>query len=262
SLEQTPETAKFDSRIFAREAQLTRSPRSSTARKASSIAKKKILQTCGQALGSRAMLEFKFHGNNGETKTKPRKSTKASGRSSIPDTYCRVFASLEGSQLLLIVEYKAPHKLKRRMVKAALASMADMNLDGDVIRAHRQEQNIIAAACRHHPGVCGNGVQRDPIWVPNVDTGEVMIFLHINDNDPSIVEYHLCDPSSDVVGDDDKMDFSAVPQLFAFTVQAMKARETTEEWKTAAASRDAPQMDFQACESNSERRCQSVVLHA
>ncbi|KAG6214128.1 hypothetical protein E4U50_000621 [Claviceps purpurea] len=30
------------------------------------------------------------------------------------------------------------------------------------------------------------------------------------------------------------MDFSAVPQLFAFTVQAMKARETTEEWKTAA----------------------------
>ncbi|CCE28267.1 uncharacterized protein CPUR_01741 [Claviceps purpurea 20.1] len=31
------------------------------------------------------------------------------------------------------------------------------------------------------------------------------------------------------------MDFSAVSQLFAFTVQAMKARETTEEWKTAAA---------------------------
>ncbi|KAG6162720.1 hypothetical protein E4U11_002482 [Claviceps purpurea] len=91
------------------------------------------------------IVEFKFHDNNGETKTKPRKSTKASGRSSIPDTYCRVFASLEGSQLLLIVEYKAPHKLKRRMVKAALASMADMNLDGDVTRTHRQEQIIIAA---------------------------------------------------------------------------------------------------------------------
>ncbi|KAG6252494.1 hypothetical protein E4U23_008697 [Claviceps purpurea] len=116
--------------------------------------------------------EFNFHDNNGEIETKPTKSTKASGKSSIPDTYCRVFASLEGSQLPLIVEYKAPHKLKNQAQSAewekraaALASMANVDKDGDVTRTHRQEQNIIAAACRHHPGVCGNGAQRHPIWL-------------------------------------------------------------------------------------------------
>ncbi|KAG6156821.1 hypothetical protein E4U11_005503 [Claviceps purpurea] len=74
---------------------------------------------------------------------------------------------------------------------------------------------------------------REGIRYGYVDTGEVMIFLHINDNDPSIVEYHLCDPSSDVDGDDDKMDFSAVSQLFAFTVQAMKARAASSTWSRA-----------------------------
>ncbi|KAG6106894.1 hypothetical protein E4U13_007178 [Claviceps humidiphila] len=85
---------------------------------------------------------FNFHDNDGQKETKPTKSTKAAGKSSIPDTYRRVFASLEGSQLLLIVEYEAPHKLKRRTVKAARASMADMNLDEDVTKTHSQEQII------------------------------------------------------------------------------------------------------------------------
>ncbi|KAG6260581.1 hypothetical protein E4U47_000373, partial [Claviceps purpurea] len=47
------------------------------------------------------------------------------------------------------------------------------------------------------------------------------------------IEYHVSCPSSDVNGDDDNMHFSAVPQLFAFTVQAIQAPKPTPDWRSS-----------------------------
>ncbi|KAG6144911.1 hypothetical protein E4U12_002303 [Claviceps purpurea] len=44
--------------------------------------------------------------------------------------------------------------------------------------------------------------------------------------------YH-CFNFSDVNGDDDNMHFSAVPQLFAFTVQAIQAPKPTPDWRSS-----------------------------
>jgi hypothetical protein len=54
-----------------------------------------------------------------------------------------------------------------------------------------------------------------------IRTGEAFAFLHTPE-DRTIVQYHLCVPSQDVqAGDENRLHWTAVGQMLAFTLQAM-----------------------------------------
>ncbi|KAG6129061.1 hypothetical protein E4U12_004924 [Claviceps purpurea] len=67
-----------------------------------------------------------------------------------------------------------------------------------------------------------------------VDTGECMIFIRIDEHQPSIVEYHMSCPDFNPNDDHGRPFFSAVSQVFAFTVQALAAENPSPEWWTAS----------------------------
>lgn len=64
-------------------------------------------------------------------------------------------------------------------------------------------------------------------------TGEAFIFLHIPD-DPTRVYYHLCVPNKDVLPDEEcRLHRTAVGQVLAFTLNALAAEPSPQEWHDA-----------------------------
>ncbi|KAL2256946.1 hypothetical protein VTK26DRAFT_865 [Humicola hyalothermophila] len=79
----------------------------------------------------------------------------------------------------------------------------------------------------------GKGIQYGYIC-----TGQVFVFLHIPD-DPAIVYYYVCVPNQDVLDDDEnRLHRTAVAQVFAFILQALRASPPPMSWHDAATSLD------------------------
>ncbi|EXM12964.1 hypothetical protein FOTG_18563 [Fusarium oxysporum f. sp. vasinfectum 25433] len=67
-----------------------------------------------------------------------------------------------------------------------------------------------------------------------VCTGETYIFLHIP-RDPSCVYYSVCIPSLDVEDDDEnRLHRTAVAQVYAFVLQAIRSPLPSQAWHNAA----------------------------
>ncbi|KAJ5238281.1 hypothetical protein N7468_002900 [Penicillium chermesinum] len=66
-------------------------------------------------------------------------------------------------------------------------------------------------------------------------TGEGFVFLHIPEDDPTIVQYFLCIPNQDVQpGDELRLHRTAIGQVLAFTLQALAAGVPPQEWHDVA----------------------------
>ncbi|OAQ58949.1 serine threonine protein kinase [Pochonia chlamydosporia 170] len=163
----------------------------------------------------------------------PKARRRARGKGNRADQFC-IYRSSEGQNVPAIaIEYKAPHKLSLDEIITGLE--AGIQPERDVI--NKDSQGFALTARRLAAAVVtqlfsymiGKGIQFGYIC-----TGQALVFLHIPD-DPSIVYFSVCVPNQDVMDDDEtRLHRTAVAQVFAFILQALRARPPPETWHDEA----------------------------
>lgn len=161
-----------------------------------------------------------------------RRCRKARGKGNRVDEFCICRTSDEQSIPAVAIDYKPPHKLRLDELTTGLVS--EIQPDRDVI--NQEGHGFEFAARRLATAVVtqlfsymiGKGIR-----FGYVDTGEAYVFLYISD-DPSCVYYYLCAPSLDVQDDDEtRLHRTAVAQVFAFVLQAIRSPVPPQTWHTA-----------------------------
>ncbi|KAA8648117.1 uncharacterized protein ATNIH1004_004000 [Aspergillus tanneri] len=160
------------------------------------------------------------------------------------DQFCVYNKGPEGKVPAFIIEYKAPHKVSLAHVKSGLQ---DMDLD-EVLRLQREEspedicRRVVAAVITQTFSYMIHG----GLEYGYVCTGEVFIFLRVLHNDPSTVYYYLSVPEEDVgqttgwTGDlngDNRLHLTALGQVLAFTLRALRVPTRDIAWTTSAVRR-------------------------
>ncbi|KAL5884475.1 hypothetical protein ACKVWC_003441 [Pyricularia oryzae] len=163
---------------------------------------------------------------------KPRRTAKAKGKGNRADQFC-IYRTSDGANIpTMAIEYKAPHKLSQDEVVTGLAS--EIRPKRDVIGQHCEgfvlASKALAAAVvtQLFSYMIGKGIQYGYVC-----TGQTFVFLHIPD-DPATVLYHVCVPNLDVLDDDDnRLHRTAVAQVFAFVLQALRTPPPQLSWHDA-----------------------------
>ncbi|KAF6821137.1 hypothetical protein CPLU01_12564 [Colletotrichum plurivorum] len=172
---------------------------------------------------------------------KPRR--RARGKGNRADQFC-IYRTSDGRKIpALAIEYKAPHKLGRNEVVTGLES--EIQPERDVINkngegfAFASKALTAAVVTQLFSYMIGKGIQYGYVC-----TGETFVFLHIPD-DPTTVYYHVCVPNLDVLDDDEnRLHRTAVAQVFAFTIQALRAEPPPPSWHDAAAALDTWAVEY------------------
>ncbi|KAK2813999.1 hypothetical protein FQN50_000403 [Emmonsiellopsis sp. PD_5] len=144
----------------------------------------------------------------------------------------------------LIGELKPPHKLPLAVIQDGLE---EMELDEVVERGHDETEKI-----QHRRLVAAVITQAFSYMIKAgveygyVSTGEAFIFLHFKADEPGTVFYYLSVPEKDVgketgfTGEPDshgnKLHMTAVGQVLAFALQAIRTTPHDEKWKDWAAN--------------------------
>jgi hypothetical protein len=163
----------------------------------------------------------------------PKTHHKARGKGNRADQFC-IYRTMDSQNYpVLAIEYKAPHKLSVEQVGTGLES--EIQPDRDIINRDGQgfafpAKSIAAAVVTQlFSYMIGKGIQYGYVC-----TGQAFAFLHIS-ADPSIVQFSVCVPNLDVVGDDEsRLHRTAVAQVFAFILQALQAHPPPESWHDEA----------------------------
>ena len=139
-----------------------------------------------------------------------------------------------------IIEYKAPHKLNLACIHGGLQ---DMDLE-EAVRSHKNEslqqksRRLVAAAITQ----AFSYMVQAGLEYGYLSTGEALIFLRVPEN-PATVYYFLSIPKDDVgsntglasnVNGENRLHLTAVGQVLAFTLQALKSRPRNQAWQLAA----------------------------
>ncbi|KAK1637271.1 hypothetical protein BDP81DRAFT_427086 [Colletotrichum phormii] len=172
---------------------------------------------------------------------KPRR--RARGKGNRADQFC-IYRTSNGRNIPAVaIEYKAPHKLGRDEVVTGLAS--EIQPERDVINkdgsgfAFASMALTSAVVTQLFSYMIGKGIRYGYVC-----TGEVLVFLYIPD-DPSIVYCHVCVPNLDVLDDDEnRLHRTAVAQVFAFVIQALRAEPPPPSWHDAAAALDTWAVEY------------------
>lgn len=169
---------------------------------------------------------------------------KARGKGNRADQFC-VYRSSDGSNIPSVaIEYKAPHKLRRDEIVTGLESEIRperdiINKDGEgfVFASKKLATAVITQLFSY---MVGKGIQYGYLC-----NGEVFVFVHIPD-DPSIVYYSVCVPNLDVLdGDDARIHRTAVGQVFAFVLQALRSDLPPMSWHDRAADLDLWAVEYE-----------------
>ena len=181
-------------------------------------------------------------GSSSDPRTAPASSVRVRA-----DQFCVYNTSVDNTQIRIpafISEYKAPHKLQLGYINEGLD---DMDLQ-DVIRYCENEtdrdryRRLIAAVITQ----AFSYMVRSGLEYGYVCTGEAFIFLRVPD-DPTTVYYFLSVPKGDVGGTarwepesrghDNKLHVTAVGQMLAFTLLALKTPPREQTWQANAAAK-------------------------
>lgn len=132
--------------------------------------------------------------------------------------------------LLFIIEYKAPHKLTKEMLRAGLRAM---NVPKEVIYRptiptdphekfnYNAEKVVAAAATQTYSYMLQSGAEYSCIM-----TGEAIVFFWIKADDSNTLYYHLAEPNEEAhAGDglDFKHPLTAIGQLLSFCLMALRS---------------------------------------
>lgn len=143
-----------------------------------------------------------------------------------------------------IVEYKVPHKVSLAHIKAGLQ---EMNLD-EVLRFQEKEppedicrRTIAAVITQAFSYMIQGGLEYGYVC-----TGEAFIFLRVPPEDPETVYYYLSVPEEDVgpttgwvdeSSGENRLHLTAIGQVLAFTLRALRVPVRDVTWKSWATSR-------------------------
>jgi len=174
---------------------------------------------------------------------KPRRTAKGKGKGNRADQFC-IYRTSDGANIpATAIEYKAPHKLSQDEAVTGLAS--EIQPERDVINKEGEDfafaSKALAAAVvtQLFSYMVGKGIQYGYVC-----TGQVFVFLYIPD-DPVTVFYNVCVPNLDVLGDDEnKLHRTAVAQVFAFILQAVRTAPPPLSWHDAAAGLDTWAVEY------------------
>lgn len=159
------------------------------------------------------------------------------GKSGPADQFC-IYRRSDGRNVpALAIEYKAPHKLTRDEVVTGLRE--EIRPEHDVIDkdgkgfAFASRYLTAAVITQLFSYMVDKGLQYGYVC-----TGETFIFLYISD-DPSVVYYSISVPNLDVLDDDEnRLHRTAVAQVFAFVLQALRSPPPPLTWHDRAESLD------------------------
>lgn len=156
-----------------------------------------------------------------------RRAVKGKGGSA--DQFC-IYRTSDGRNVpALAIEYKAPHKLTRDEVATGLISEIQperdvINRDGEGF-AFASMSLATAVITQLFSYMIAKGIRYGYVC-----TGETFIFLYIPE-DPSVVYYSVSVPNVDVIEDDDnRLHRTAVAQVFAFVLRALRAPPPPPSW--------------------------------
>ena len=162
-------------------------------------------------------------------KTADMSVSKGYARNIRADQYCVFRKKDELARPIEAVEYKAPHKLTIEEISTGLKS--EIWPERDVIDKDEDTfdfrcKNLMAAVITQlFSYMIDRGVQYGYI-----STGEAFIFGHIPD-DATTFQYSVNIPRDDCVSDSENhLERTAVAQVFAFTLQALRAGEPGADW--------------------------------
>ncbi|KAL4887799.1 hypothetical protein BDV59DRAFT_211992 [Aspergillus ambiguus] len=160
------------------------------------------------------------------------------------DQFCIYNKGPEGKAPAFIVKYKAPHKVSLAYIRVGLQ---DMDLD-DILRLQEREstedicrRTMVAIITQVFSYMIPAGVESGLVY-----TSQVYIYLRIPEDDPSTVLYYLSVLEEDVgpnigwTGDlksDNRLHLTAVGQLLAFTLRALRMPVQDITWTIWAASK-------------------------
>ena len=170
------------------------------------------------------------------------------------DQIC-VYKNEEGAcSLLLIEEYKAPHKLSVNNLRAGLRPM---NLPEEVINRamiptdqeerlnYNADRLVAAAVTQTFSQMIENGLAYSCI-----STGEARVFLHIREDDPTTVYYHQAEPNQEAEPQDEhgfRFPRSTLSQMLSFCLMAMQSFQRDQTWRSQAVQRLSRwQVDYEA----------------
>jgi hypothetical protein len=155
-------------------------------------------------------------------------------RNTRADQFCVLRSSSDGSaRPVIAIEYKAPHKLTIEEIPTGL--QGDIWPERDVIDKNEDSfafrcKNLLAAVVTQ---LFSYMIDKE-VQYGYICTGEAFIFGHIPD-DPTAFHYSVNIPGKDYsVDGEDRLERTAVGQVFAFTLQALRARRPGQEWKEKA----------------------------
>ena len=173
----------------------------------------------------------------------PKARRRARGKGNRADQFC-IYRTSDGQNVpALAIEYKAPHKLSVDEVATGLES--EIWPERDVINKDGQGFTFTARALaaavvtQLFSYMIGKGIQYGYVC-----TGQAFVFLHIPD-DPSTVYFSVCVPNLDVIDDDEtRLHRTAVAQVFAFILQALRTRPPPESWHDEAERLDTWAVEY------------------
>ncbi|KAI2741923.1 hypothetical protein DTO012A8_9953 [Penicillium roqueforti] len=131
------------------------------------------------------------------------------------------------------VEFKAPHKVTIPELVAGLHQMDPahdvINQEGDTFEFYTTCL-VAAVVTQIFSYMIDSGVQYGYIC-----TGEAFVFLHIPEDDPTVIQYFIYIPNQDVQADDElRLHRTTIGQVLTFTLQTLAAEAPSQEWHDVA----------------------------
>ena len=160
------------------------------------------------------------------------------------DQICVYKSEDDQMDLLFIIEYKAPHKLTKEILRAGLRVM---DVPKEVINRptiptdpqekfrYNADRLVAAAVTQTYSYMLESGVENSCIV-----TGEALVFLRIKADDANTLYYHLAEPTEEVSTGDGlgfKHPLTAISQLLSFCVIAVQSERRNELWRRISIQR-------------------------
>ena len=170
------------------------------------------------------------------------------------DQYC-VYKNTDGNRnLLLVVEYKPPHKLSIGNVRAGFR---EMDLKEDVIdrvdipvykeaqgKSTKENEEAREAKLQYNADllVAAVATQTFHYMIENrleysyITTGEVFVFLRIKEKDPATLYYHVAVPTEEAATEGSGFLHSqtAIGQVMSLCLMAFQSNQRSHEWQMTA----------------------------
>ena len=155
------------------------------------------------------------------------------------DQICVSHTTAHGTELLYVIEYKAPHKftpqilqtgLREMILETAVISRPTIPTEPGEKFEYRADRLVAAAMTQTYGYMLESGLEYSCLI-----TGQAIVFLWIRKEEPHTLYYYLAKPKEEVITVDGfQYSQTAVSQLLGFSLLAMRSTRRSQEWRKDA----------------------------